>query len=154
MAAIEYGSNYFCVMLEATQEGRAGDTVLLHADSIDIDAAGTLKFTSMGRRTIGTDPKTPDKNKSGQAQQNGGAEKAESQEGKDGKAAAPKTGEGSIFMAFAPGTWRMVYAAKLQDGAPASVEHWNASSGKPEIAALPPHSGAEEFVQPVAATAR
>ena len=57
MAAIEYGSNYFCVMLEATQEGRAGDTVLLHADSIDIDAAGTLKFTSMGRRTVGTDPK-------------------------------------------------------------------------------------------------
>jgi hypothetical protein len=151
MAAIEYGSNYFCVMLEATQEGCAGDTVLLHADSIDIDAAGTLKFTSLGRRAPGADPKALDKNKGGQAQPNGGGEKAESQEG---KATAPKPADGTIFMAFAPGTWRVVYAAKLQDGAPASVEHWNASSGKPEIAAVPPHSGAEEFVQPVAATAR
>jgi len=158
MAAIEYGSNYFCVMLEATQEGRAGDTVLLHADSIDIDAAGTLKFTSLGRRAPGADPEAQDKNKNGQAPQNaqqyGGGAKAESQDGKDGKASAPKASDGMIFMAFAPGTWRVVYAAKLQDGAPASVEHWNASSGKPEIAAVSPHSGAEEFVQPVTATAR
>ena len=150
MAAIEYGSNYFCVMLEATQDGRAGDTVLLHADSLDIDATGTLKFTSLGRRAAGADPKSPEQGKNGQTQPNTGGEKAESQESKPAAKDA-KAPEGTIFMAFAPGTWRVVYAAKLQDGAPASVEHWNASTGKPEIAAVPPRSGAEEFVQPVTA---
>jgi hypothetical protein len=141
MSASEYGSNYFCVMLESAAENRPGDSVLLHADSIDIDASGTLKFTSLGRRPVGTDPHAQDKGKDAKSQDNG-AEKAESKDGKEGKQ------EGMIFMAFAPGTWRVVYAAKLQDGTPASVEHWNASNGRPELATVPPRSGAEGFVQP------
>ena len=145
MSASEYGSNYFCVMLEATEEGRPGDSVLLHADSIDIDASGTLKFTSLGRRPVGADPRAQDKTKDGKPQDNV-AEKAESKDGKDGKEG--KQRDSMIFMAFAPGTWKVVYAAKLQDGAPASVEHWNASNGKPELAAVPARSGAEGFAQP------
>jgi hypothetical protein len=147
MSASEYGSNYFCVMLEPAEENRAGDSVLLHADSIDIDASGTLKFTSLGRRPVGSDPRAPDKTKEAKSQDNG-AEKAESKDGKGGKEGQQ---EGMIFMAFAPGTWRVVYAAKLQDGTPASVEHWNASNGsngKPELAAIPARSGAEGFAQP------
>jgi hypothetical protein len=145
MSASEYGSNYFCVMLEATEEGQPGDSVLLHADSIDIDASGTLKFTSLGRRPVGADPRAQDKTKDGKSQDNG-AEKTESKDGKDGKEG--KQPDSMIFMAFAPGTWKVVYAAKLQDGAPASVEHWNASNGKPELAAVPARSGAEGFAQP------
>jgi hypothetical protein len=152
MAAIEYGSNYFCVMLEGTGEGRPGDTIFLHADSVAIDPAGTLQFTSLGRRAAGADPKTPDK-KDAKAQEGssekGSGEKAEGKEAKEEKPAIATAG--SIFMAFAPGTWRVIYAAKLMDGAPASVEHWNSTNGEPEIAAVPPHSGAEEFVQPVTA---
>ena len=41
-------------------------------------------------------------------------------------------------MAFAPGTWRVFYAAKLRDGSPASVEHWNAANGNTEIEVLVP----------------
>ncbi len=152
MAAIEYGSNYFCVMLEATEEGRPGDTIHLHADSVSVDPSGTLQFRSLGRRAAGSDPKTPDK-KDAKAQESGG-EKAAGGEGNEGKAKDDKDGsakEGSIFMAFAPGTWRVIYAAKLQDGAPASVEHWSAPNGKPEIASVPARSGAEEFVQPLTA---
>src|ERR1700733_9771374 len=146
MSASEYGSNYFCVVLEATEDGRPGDSVLLHADSIDIDAAGTLKFTSLGRRPVGADPRVLDKTKDGKSQDNG-AEKAESKDGKDGEKQG-KRPDSMIFMAFAPGAWRVVYAAKLQDGTPASVEHWNASNGKPELAAVPARSGAEGFAQP------
>jgi hypothetical protein len=144
MSASEYGSNYFCVMLEPVEENRPGDSVLLHADSIDIDASGTLKFTSLGRRPIGADPRTQDRTKEARSPDNG-SEKVESKDGKDGKEGRQ---DGMIFMAFAPGTWRVVYAAKLQDGTPASVEHWNASNGKPELAAVPPRSGAEGFAQP------
>lgn len=144
MSASEYGSNYFCVMLEPAADNRPGDSVLLHADSIDIDASGTLKFASLGRRPVGTDPQAQDKTKEAKSQDNG-AEKAESKDGKNGKEGKQ---DGMIFMAFAPGTWRVVYAAKLQDGTPASVEHWNASNGKPELAAVPSPSGAEGFAQP------
>lgn len=149
MSAIEYGSNYFCVMLEATQEGRPGDTVHLHADNATIDPAGTLQFWSLGRRPTGSDPKTPDKKdlkKDDGAQNNA---KNDGEQAKDDKGG--KKPEGSIFMAFAPGTWRIFYAAKLQDGAPASVEHWSSPNGKPELAAVPPKSGAEDFVQPLSA---
>lgn len=155
MAAIEYGSNYYCVMLEATQEGRLGDTIHLHADTAMIDGAGTLQFWSLGRRPAGSDPKTPDKKEAkeqdgGGNSGGGGNGQAEGKDnGKESK--GEKKPEGSIFMAFAPGTWRVFYAAKLQDGAPASVEHWDAATGKPEIAAVPPRSGAESFVQPLSA---
>jgi hypothetical protein len=144
MAASEYGSNYFCVMLEPTEENRAGDSVHLHADTIEIDRAGTLKFTSLGRRPVGADP-TLESNKKDGKSPDGSGEKAESKEGKSG---AENKQSGTIFMAFAAGSWRIVYAAKLQDGAPASVEHWNAPSGKPELAAVPARSGAEGFAQP------
>jgi hypothetical protein len=143
MSASEYGSNYFCVMLEATEDGRPGDSVLLHADSIDIDASGTLKFASLGRRPVGADPRAQDKTKDGKSEE-AGAEKGESKEGE--KQGRPQ--DSMIFMAFAAGTWRVVYAAKLQDGTPASVEHWNASNGKPELAAVPARSGAEGFAPP------
>jgi hypothetical protein len=143
MAASEYGSNYFCVMLEPTEENRAGDSVLLHADTIEIDQAGTLKFTSIGRRPVGADPTRESDKKDGKSQDDGG-DKGESSERKSG---ADKP-SGTIFMAFAAGSWRVVYAAKLQDGAPASVEHWNAPSGKPELATVPSRSGAEGFAQP------
>jgi hypothetical protein len=145
MSASEYGSNYFCVLLEPSEENRAGDSVLLHADAIDIDASGTLKFTSLGRRAVGVDPHAQNKTKEAKSQ-DGGAEKSESKDGKEGKEGQQP--DGMIFMAFAPGTWRVVYAAKLQDGTPASVEHWNASNGKPELAVVPARSGAEGFAQP------
>jgi len=152
MAAIEYGSNYYCVMLEPTEEGRAGDTIHLHADSAIIDGAGTLQFWSLGRRPAGSDPKTPGKKEATQDGGSSGEQNAKADgksEGKETK--GEKKPDGSIFMAFAPGTWRVFYAAKLQDGAPASVEHWDAANEKPEIAAVPPRSGAESFVQPLSA---
>ncbi len=37
------------------------------------------------------------------------------------------------YVAFAPGTWITVYAAKLQDGLPAAVEHWTSFDGKPQL---------------------
>jgi hypothetical protein len=143
MAASEYGSNYFCVMLEPVEDNRPGDSVLLHADSVDIDGSGTLRFTSLGRRPVGADPRAPGQTEEGKSREALG-EKSESKEGgKQGKQL-----DSMIFMAFAPGTWKVVYAAKLQDGAPASVEHWNASNGKPELAAVPARGGAEGFAPP------
>jgi hypothetical protein len=50
-----------------------------------------------------------------------------------------------IYIAFAPGSWKMVYAAKLQDGSPASVEHWNkgqAEGSQPRAA----NAGARGYV--------
>jgi len=136
MSASEYGSNYFCVLLEPSEENRPGDSVLLHADAIDIDASGTLKFTSLGRRAVGADPHAQNKTKEAKSQDNG-AEKAESKDGKEGKQQ-----DGMIYMAFAPGTWKIVYAAKLQDGAPASVEHWNLDGKSEAPSVVPPNSGA------------
>jgi hypothetical protein len=135
MPASEYGSNYWCVMLEGTNDGRPGDSVHLHADSVAIDPVGTLTFTSLGRRAAGADPKKTEQKDNGQSK--GGEEKGEGKEG--------NRQNGTIYMAFAPGTWRVMYAAKLQDGSPASVEHWNASDGKPEQTFVPAHSGAEGF---------
>ena len=59
-----------------------------------------------------------------------------------------KGGEKSdmIHMAFAAGTWRIFYAAKLQDGSPASVEHWNSANGKPDLpSVVPANSGATDY---------
>src|SRR5580700_8294609 len=131
MSASEHGSNYWCVLLEGTEDGRSGESVHLHADSVAVDPVGALAFMSLGRRPAGADPKKPERQDSGQS-------KAE--ETSDGKQA-------TIYIAFAPGTWRVFYAAKVQDGSPASVEHWNAMSGKPGLASLPAHSGAEGFME-------
>jgi hypothetical protein len=104
MAAIEYGSYYWCVLLGGGNGG-GGETVHLHADGLSIEA-GTLIFKSLGRRAAGTDPT------SAQSDSGGG-------EGKTKEA-----NKEMIYIAFAPGSWKTVYAAKLQDGLPASVEHW------------------------------
>jgi hypothetical protein len=137
MSASEYGSNYWCVMLEGTEDGRPGDSVHLHADSVAIDPVGTLTFMSLGRRPAGADPE-----KSGQQDNKGQSKTEEKNDGEQGKPAAS-----TIYIAFASGTWRVFYAAKLQDGSPASVEHWNAANGKPDLASVPAHSGAEGFGQ-------
>lgn len=113
-----------------------GDSVHLHADSVAIDPVGALAFMSLGRRPAGADPRKPERQDSGQS-------KAE--ETSDGKPGTPQ--EGTVYIAFAPGTWRVFYAAKVQDGSPASVEHGNAMSGKPGLASLPAHSGAEGFME-------
>ena len=137
MSASEYGSNYWCVMLAGNQDGRPGDSVHLHADSVAIDPAGTLTFMSLGRRPAGADPKKLEPQGNGQSK---------TEEKNDGK--PDKQREGTIYIAFAPGAWRVFYAAKLQDGSPASVEHWNGVNGKAELASVPAHSGAEGFAQP------
>jgi hypothetical protein len=137
MPASEYGSNYWCVMLKGTEDDRPGDSVHLHADSVAMDPAGTLTFMSLGRRTAGADPNKTEQKDNGQSK--GGEEKGEGKE--------DHRRESTIYIAFAPGTWRVFYAAKLQDGSPASVEHWNASNGKPELASVPAHSGAEGFTR-------
>ena len=140
MSAIEYGSYYWCVVLNENA-GHKRESVLLHADELAIDSNGTLTFRSAGRRAAGAEPKGHDGN--------GGSQIKNSSDEKDDKGG--KEGDkdkNMIYMAFAPGTWRVVYAAKLQDGTPASVEHWNASNGKPELAAVPARSGAEGFAEP------
>jgi hypothetical protein len=113
MSAIEYGSYYWCVLLNSERDGEHGqqteESIYLHADEISIDA-GTLTFKSTGRRPAGTDPKSrPDS----------------SRDGGEGKSKDSSENKEMIYIAFAPGSWKMVYAAKLQDGSPASVEHWN-----------------------------
>ena len=132
MAAIEYGSYYWCVILQGKDANSPGESVHLHADEMTIDENGALVFKSAGRRPAGAEPK----------QQN------EKQENKD----ANKTDEGSkngaamIFMAFAAGTWKVVYAAKLQDGAPAVVEHWDGAAGSPGLLSIvPANSGASGY---------
>jgi hypothetical protein len=130
MSAVEYGSNYWCVILNGANGRASGDTIFLHADSVDIDATGTLTFHSVGRRPAGVEPEEKNKKDSTAS---GNGEKGGS-EGEKGEASGKGAGQsGMIYVAFAPGTWKMMYAAKLQDGSPASVEHWNAADGN-----LPP----------------
>lgn len=115
MSAIEYGSYYWCVVLNEQASGAPQQTVHLHADQVVIDPTGALNFLSKGRRPAGTEPSEakPDGNPPAEAK-------------KDEKI----TPAGSmIYFSLAPGTWKLVYAAKLQDGSPASVEHWNAAAG-------------------------
>lgn len=65
-------------------------------------------------------------------------DKDDDKNGEKGKSEKDNDEGGMIYMAFAPGTWRVFYAAKLRDGSPASVEHWNAANGNPEIEVLVP----------------
>lgn len=133
MAAIEYGSYYWCVILNGKEGNTSGESCFLHADEMSIDPIGTLTFKSVGRRPAGTEPQ-----QQGEKHQGNSAPDREAE--KEGQNKKPDTM--MIYMAFAPGTWRMAYAAKLQDGYPASVEHWNAPGG-PELSAIvPPNSGA------------
>lgn len=130
MAAIEYGSYYWCVILNGKDANTSGESAYLHADEISIDPIGTLTFKSVGRRPAGTEPQQQDE-KQGDAAPN-----------KEEQDTQNKKPNAMIYMAFAPGTWRIVYAAKLQDGFPASVEHWNTPEGTGLSALVPPNSGA------------
>jgi hypothetical protein len=140
MAAIEYGSYYWCVILNGKEPNVPGESVFLHADELVLDPAGALIFKSAGRRPAGAEPKQPNgkegDNDSSKNEKNEREDK-NGKEGGDGKEAS------MIYMAFATGSWRSVYAAKLQDGAPAVVEHWNAVNGNPGLSSLvPANSGA------------
>jgi hypothetical protein len=145
MAAIEYGSYYWCVVLNG-KSGEGEECVHLHADDLKISENGALTFRSAGRRPAGAEPKRENK----ESQQESSQQNAQGNQGannrKDDK--DKESGEKSdmIYMAFAPGSWRLVYAAKLQDGTPASVEHWKSSSGRASLGAtVPPDSGAAGY---------
>jgi hypothetical protein len=146
MPAIEYGSFYWCVVLNG-KNGEETEYVHLHSDEIAIEANGSLTFRSVGRRAAGTEPKKadekPEDKKHEQASNNGDqgatSEKGE-KEGGDGKEQKPGN---MIYVSFAPGSWKAVYAAKLQDGSPVSIEHWNMKHEKDgDAVGLYPNSGA------------
>jgi len=135
MSAIEYGSYYWCVLLNRERNGEHGqqteESIYLHADEISIDA-GALTFKSTGRRPAGTDPKN--RTDSGR-------------DGGDGKSKDTSENKEMIYIAFAPGSWKMVYAAKLQDGSPASVEHRTKGQvGQSQPSDLPANAGASGYV--------
>ena len=57
MSAIEYGSYYWCVLLNRERDGehgQSGDSIYLHADEMSIEG-GTLTFKSAGRRPAGSE---------------------------------------------------------------------------------------------------
>jgi hypothetical protein len=58
MPAIEYGTYYWGVILQASGAQGVGETVHLHADQMRVDANGALIFTSAGRRPAGMKTKT------------------------------------------------------------------------------------------------
>jgi hypothetical protein len=128
MAAIEYGSYYWCVILNGKEPGSPAESIHLHADQVAVDPTGALTFISKGRRPAGAEPQQ-------QGQKNGEKLGAEGKKEDTG-------GEqvSMIYFAFAPGSWKLVYAAKLQDGSPASVEHWNAANGNTPVA-VPQNAG-------------
>ena len=74
MPAIEYGSFYWCVVLNG-KNGEETEYVHLHSDEIAIEANGSLTFRSAGRRAAGTEPKKadekPEDKKHEQASNNG-----------------------------------------------------------------------------------
>jgi hypothetical protein len=130
MAAIEYGSYYWGVVLNGKDATLPGELVHLHADEMTIDENGTLVFRSAGRRPAGGEP-PPQNDKEDGKNSNG-----------SGKGNHGEQGGGMIYAAFAPATWRAVYAAKLQDGTPASVEHWTAPGENPmNVSVVPASAG-------------
>lgn len=146
VAAIEYGSYYWCVVLNGKELNVPGESIHLHADELAMDPTGALIFKSAGRRPAGSQP-AQEKDDQNRDKNSGNADKGDKAEGNNK--------EGSmIYMAFGPGTWRVVYAAKLQDGSPALVEHWNAANGSRELsAAMPSDSGAKGYTPaPVASS--
>lgn len=140
MAAIEYGSFYWCVILNGIEPNVPGESVFLHADELAMDPTGALIFKSAGRRPAGAEPKQNDKNGDKDSDKDAKRDKNDEKDAKDGGDGKEGT---MIYMAFAPGSWRTVYAAKLQDGAPAIVEHWNAANGSSGLSSVvPANSGA------------
>jgi hypothetical protein len=147
MAAIEYGSYYWCVVLNGKEPNTPGESVHLHADTVAVDPTGTLLFKSAGRRQAGTEP-IQQSEKENKDDKKAAYEKDEKNEKDGDKGKSENTDKecGMIYMAFAPGTWRVFYAAKLKDGAPASVEHWNATNGNPKIeSVVPANAGAAGY---------
>jgi hypothetical protein len=133
MAAIEYGSFYWCVILNGREPNLPGESVFLHADELAMDPTGALIFKSAGRRPAGAEPKQNDKNGDKDSDKDAKRDKNDEKDAKDGGDGKEGT---MIYMAFAPGSWRIVYAAKLQDGAPAIVEHWNAANGNSGLSSV------------------
>jgi len=147
MSAIEYGSYYWCVVLNGTEQDSAGESVHLHADEVAIDAAGCLVFKSAGRRPAGAEPKQQKETDNEKDSSTEGHEEKDSQDTKEGDDGKSEKKGNMIYVAFAPGSWRVFFAAKLQDGTPASIEHWssaNANRVSPNI--VPPNSGAAGYI--------
>jgi hypothetical protein len=148
MSAIEYGSYYWCVLLNGPEQDSEGESVHLHADEVAVDGSGCLVFKSAGRRPAGADPKQQKEDDHEKDSNTEGSEEKESNDGKEGGGDAKDEKKGNmIYVAFAAGTWRVFFAAKLQDGTPASIEHWssnNASRVSPSI--VPPNSGAAGYI--------
>jgi hypothetical protein len=143
MPAIEYGSYYWGVVLYSDREDGVGETVHLHADQMKIEENGSLTFTSAGRRPAGANPEQQNggDKKDGGEKASGDKDEKKAKDDKDKSAGADN--KGMVYVAFAPGTWKSVYAAKLQDGAPASIEHWTSFDGKQQLQDLvPANSGA------------
>jgi hypothetical protein len=134
MSAIEYGSYYGCVVLNENA-GHEQESVLLHADDLAIDSNGTLTFRSAGRRPAGAELNGHNGNQ--EIQGKNSSDEKDEKGGKEGH-----KDKKMIYVAFAPGTWKVVYAAKLQDGTPASVEHWNRDGKSEAPSVVPPNSGA------------
>lgn len=148
MAAIEYGSYYWCVVLNGTEQDAAGDSIHLHADEVAIDGAGCLVFKSAGRRPAGAEPKQQGDGKSDEKDSSdNGDEEKDSKEGQEGGQGKGEKKGNMIYVAFGPGTWKVFLAAKLQDGTPASIEHWNNSgTNRFNTSVVPPNSGAAGYV--------
>ena len=142
MPAIEYGSYYWGVVLYSDREDGVGETVHLHADQMKIEENGSLTFTSAGRRPAGANPEEQNGGDKKDGGEKASGEKDE-KKAKDDKDKSAGDNKGMVYVAFAPGTWKSVYAAKLQDGAPASIEHWTSFDGKQQLQDLvPANSGA------------
>jgi len=60
MAAIEYGSYYWCVVLNGRELNVPGESNHLHADELAMDPTGALIFKSAGRRPAGSQPAQKD----------------------------------------------------------------------------------------------
>jgi hypothetical protein len=133
MSAIEYGSYYWCVVLRDKDGENDGGSIHLHADNMSVDGNGNLIFKSSGRRPAGTDPKKP-QNGGGESKPSEGSEKSEN----DGK-------NEMIYFAVASDRWKLAYAAKLQDGTPASVEHWADAEHRDAQPPIPVNAGATEL---------
>jgi hypothetical protein len=141
MPAIEYGSYYWCVVLEGKNDAPS-EYIHLHSDDVAIEPNGSLTFRSAGRRAAGTEPRKTDAKQEAK-DPNNEEKKSKVDEPKEGAEKGDKQ-PAMIYVSFAPGTWRAVYAAKLQDGSPVSIEHWNVARG---------NSGAPDGVYPNAGAA-
>jgi hypothetical protein len=140
MPAVEYGSYYWCVVLDRKNDAPS-EYIHLHSDEVAIEPNGSLTFRSAGRRPAGTEPRKTDAKQEAK-DSNNEEKKSKVDEPTEGAEKGDKQ-PAMIYVCFAPGTWRAVYAAKLQDGSPVSIEHWNAAhenSGAP--AGVYPNAGA------------